>query len=46
MYAYLTTSEGTVFMTNSEAGMALESEIINSIALEYGWTGFIPEEHQ
>ncbi len=46
MYAYLTTAEGAVVMTNSDAGMALASEIINSIALEYGWPGFIPEELQ
>ncbi len=46
MYAYLTTAEGAVVMTNSDAGMALASEIINSIALEYGWPGFVPEELQ
>jgi len=44
MYAYLTSGEGAVVMTNADAGMALASEIINSIALEYGWPGFIPEE--
>ncbi len=44
MYAYLTTSGGAVLMTNSAAGMPLASEFINSIALEYGWPGFIPEE--
>lgn len=44
MYAYLTTGEGAVVMTNGDAGMALASEIINSIALEYGWPGYIPEE--
>lgn len=43
MYAYLTTAEGAVVMTNSEAGMALADEVINSVALEYGWPGFIPE---
>jgi CubicO group peptidase (beta-lactamase class C family) len=46
MYAYLTDGEGAVVMTNSDAGMALASEIINSIALEYQWPGFIPEELQ
>lgn len=46
MYAYLTTSEGAVVMTNSDAGMALASEIINAISLEYDWPGFIPEELQ
>lgn len=44
MYAYLTSGEGAVVMTNADAGMALASEIINSVALEYGWPGFIPEE--
>ncbi len=46
MYAYLTTGQGAVVMTNSDAGMPLAAEIINSIALEYGWPGFIPEELQ
>lgn len=46
MYASLTTAEGAVVMTNSDAGMALASEIINAIALEYDWPGFIPEELQ
>ncbi len=46
MYAYLTTAEGAVVMTNSEAGMALASEIVSSIALDYDWPGFIPEELQ
>ena len=46
MYVYLTTAEGAVVMTNSDAGMALAREIINSIALEYGWPGFVPEELQ
>ncbi len=44
MYAYLTAGEGAVVMTNADAGLALASEIINSIALEYGWPAFIPEE--
>jgi CubicO group peptidase (beta-lactamase class C family) len=44
MYAYLTAGEGAVVMTNSDAGMALASEIINSIALVYEWPGFVPEE--
>jgi hypothetical protein len=44
MYAYLTSGEGAVVMTNTDAGLALASEIIDSIALEYGWPGFIPEE--
>ncbi len=46
MYAYLTTAEGAVVMTNSDSGMALANEIISSIALEYRWPGFIPEELQ
>jgi CubicO group peptidase (beta-lactamase class C family) len=44
MYAYLTAGEGAVVMTNSDAGMALASEIINSIAREYRWPAFVPEE--
>lgn len=46
MYAYLATAEGAVVMTNSDAGMALAREIINSTALEYGWPGFVSEELQ
>lgn len=44
MYAYLTASEGAVVMMNADTGLALASEIINAVALEYGWPGFIPEE--
>lgn len=43
LYAYLTTGEGAVVMTNGDNGMELANEIINSIALEYGWPGFVPE---
>jgi CubicO group peptidase (beta-lactamase class C family) len=46
LYAYLTVGEGAVVMANSDAGMALAREIINSVALEYGWPGFVPEELQ
>lgn len=44
MYAYLTAAEGAVVMMNADTGLALASEIINAVALEYGWPGFIPEE--
>ena len=44
MYVYLTAGVGAVVMTNADAGLALASEIINSIALEYRWPSFIPEE--
>lgn len=44
MYGYLTAGEGAVIMTNGEAGLALAGEIINSIAYEYGWPAFLPEE--
>lgn len=43
MYAYLTTGDGAVVMTNSDGGMGLADEIINSIAREYGWPMFRPE---
>jgi hypothetical protein len=43
MYGYLTTGEGAVVMTNSDGGMGLANEIINSIAREYAWPQFKPE---
>jgi CubicO group peptidase (beta-lactamase class C family) len=44
MYAYLNAGEGAVVMTNSDAGMALADEVINSIAREYNWPAFVPED--
>ena len=44
VYCYLTAGEGAVVMANGDAGLALASEIMNSIALEYDWPDFIPEE--
>ena len=43
MYSYLTVGEGAVVMANSDNGLMIASEIINSIALEYEWPRFIPE---
>lgn len=43
LYGYLTTGEGAVVMTNGDNGLDLANEIINSIALEYRWPGFVPE---
>lgn len=43
LYEYLTTGEGAVVMTNGDSGMELANEIINSIAREYQWPGFVPE---
>jgi CubicO group peptidase (beta-lactamase class C family) len=44
MFAYAETGQGAVVMTNSDAGGALASETLRSIAREYGWPDFKPIE--
>lgn len=43
--AYTDSTQGVVIMTNSDSGGALFSEIIRSVAKEYGWPDFHPIEH-
>jgi CubicO group peptidase (beta-lactamase class C family) len=44
LFAYAETGQGAVVMTNSDAGGALASEVLRSIAREYGWPDFKPIE--
>ena len=44
MVAYLNSGQGVVVMTNSENGAELTSEIVRSVAAEYGWPDFHPRE--
>jgi CubicO group peptidase (beta-lactamase class C family) len=44
MFAYLTGGRGAVVMTNGDRGGALASEILRSVAAEYGWPDYKPQE--
>ena len=44
MLGYMNAGQGVVVMTNSENGAELTSEIIRSVAAEYGWPDFHPRE--
>jgi CubicO group peptidase (beta-lactamase class C family) len=44
MTAYINAGMGAVVMTNSTRGAALAQEIVRSIAKEYAWPNFLPEE--
>ena len=44
LVAYAGTGRGAVVMTNGDRGAALASEIVRSIAREYGWPDFKPRE--
>lgn len=41
MFAYDTTGQGAVIMTNSDNGGALIEEVLRAIAREYGWTNYL-----
>jgi len=44
MFAYLTGGRGAVVMTNGDRGGALATEILRSIAAEYGWPDYKQQE--
>jgi len=44
MLSYLNQGKGVVVMTNSENGAELITEIMRSVAAEYGWPDFHPRE--
>ena len=44
MLAYMNSGRGVVVMTNSENGAELTTEILRSVAAEYGWPDFHPRE--
>jgi len=43
MFGYLDGSGGAVVMTNSDVSMALTSEIMRSLAAEYGWADYLTQ---
>lgn len=44
MFAYLSGGRGAVVMTNGDRGGALADEILRSIAIEYNWPDYRPQE--
>ncbi|MFB0563525.1 MAG: serine hydrolase domain-containing protein, partial [Candidatus Lokiarchaeia archaeon] len=44
LVAYPERGQGVTIMTNSDNGHKLYSEILRSIATEYGWSDFLPKE--
>jgi len=44
MLAYMNSGRGVVVMTNGENGAELVTEILRSVAAEYGWPDFHPRE--
>lgn len=43
-FAYRDFGDGAIVMTNGENGSDLASEILRSIAVEYGWVDYLPKE--
>jgi CubicO group peptidase (beta-lactamase class C family) len=43
-FAYRDSGEGAIVMTNGDNGSELASEILRSIAVEYGWVDYLPKE--
>ncbi|NVE00126.1 serine hydrolase [Massilia sp. BJB1822] len=41
MFAYASTGQGAVVMTNSDNGAPLLDEVLRAIAREYGWTNYL-----
>jgi CubicO group peptidase (beta-lactamase class C family) len=46
MFAYQSGGRGAIVMTNGDRGGALADEILRSIATEYGWPDYKPQEKQ
>lgn len=46
LFAYRDLRGGAVVMTNSDRGAILASEVLRSIASEYGWPDYQPEERR
>ncbi len=43
MFAYTSTGQGAIVMTNSDNGSKLIEEVLRAIAREYGWTNYLVE---
>ena len=41
MFAYKSTGQGAVVMSNSDNGSVLNEEILRAISREYGWTNHL-----
>lgn len=46
LFAYRSGGRGAIVMTNSDRGAQLASEIMRSIAIEYGWPDYKPAERK
>lgn len=44
LFAYTSTGQGAVVMSNSDNGMQLIEEVLRAIAREYGWTNHLVEK--
>lgn len=44
LFAYNTTGQGAVVMTNSDNGGELVEQVLRAIAREYGWTNYLPAQ--
>lgn len=44
LFCFPESGDGAAIMTNGDRGEGLANEIIRSLAVEYGWPGFAPEE--
>jgi CubicO group peptidase (beta-lactamase class C family) len=46
LVAWAHSGEGVAIMTNGDLGGSLSTEVLRSLALEYGWPGFKPQEKE
>jgi CubicO group peptidase (beta-lactamase class C family) len=46
LVAFPVTGMGAAVMTNGDNGSSLYSEVLRSVAREYGWTDFLPKEKE
>ncbi len=44
--AYVDGGQGAIVMTNSDSGGALCEEILNAVAVAYGWPNYLPPERE
>ena len=46
LVAWAHSGEGVAIMTNGDIGRSLSTEVLSSLAMEYGWPGFKPQEKE
>ena len=44
MFGYRDKGDGAIVMTNGDNGSQLANELLASIAVEYGWVDYLPQE--